>query len=46
MSVPGAMEAEEPLAALDKRGGVEKWETEPWYDEIIDRWTRATERLA
>jgi nucleoside-diphosphate-sugar epimerase len=33
------------IAWLDERGAVENWETEPWYDEIVDRWRRTTDRL-
>ena len=31
---------------LDARGGIERWQTEPWYDATVERWTRVTERLA
>ena len=34
------------VAWLDAHGGIEPWESEPWYDRIVDRWTAMTDRLA
>ena len=33
------------IAWLDERDGIDTWETEPWYDRIVDSWAGMTEQL-
>jgi nucleoside-diphosphate-sugar epimerase len=44
-TVPFVEGVRRTIAWLDARDAVERWGTEPWYDQIVDRWTLAADRL-